>query len=603
MPTVPTQLPLPTPNPSRILIPYLVGLGRIAALCGLLLPSAWATSETGPNLPTKHEIPGAINIAITPSGQKYFETQFGQILKNLGVNLSEGYFSQQTIVAAKPINLDDLEKKYPEPIKVVKEVRTLLTQWLMGFTLKDHRPAFQIGASEYAAEISRMAVITDQELMDQLHRRDGAVLVIELEVKKIEASSDHLKVWDVQNRQLGELGLQGVKVTMGGQQTPLFIRLPVYVMLNAQDELRFEVLSFEQNLDRTPIEIKYEHLIIPQLMVELNGYKYPLNNSKLESYLEAQIPNLLTKAREYIKDYAKNDLPAKLNDLAEKNLKGQFEEIQQLPAAGRPTAKPGQPEDPKDANYLWGMKLKKLHLQNNMYIGFNAYIEDPLNRNNPPLAPVLNSRGAPELAKELTPHDLVLSIDRGVLNRVLQLSFMRGYFNDLSQGGTALKLRDVPAIDYTPTPAGEVLKAKETFIKLHIKAETEPHNIALTKTIVIDFDLIAKLAPATATQEMEIVLHSIDLNSVQMDKNYMSWIGRLVPGKVMAGIRDRLEQTAAPWKTTRVALDGKMDLPPPILGQKLDLQKLSFDPNGHLVMYLNFKLPSGTHHVAAERAK
>ena len=570
-------------------------LFKLAIPALAFLASSSVRADLPPLLPIKHEIQGAISLSISPSGQKFFEKHLGQIIANLGFNLSEGYFSEQTVVSPTAINLDELEKKFPEPIKVVKEVRSLLTEWLVGFTLKDHRPAFQIGASEYAAEISRMAVITDQALMSQLNRRDGAVLVIELEVKKITARIDALKLWDAQNLQLGELGLKNVSIMLGNtQQSPLYIRLPVYVTLNSQDELRFEVLSFDQNLDRMAVEIKYEGLIFPQLLVEMNGHKYPLNNSRLEKYVQDQIPNLLSKARDYIKNFAKIDLPAKLNQMAETKLKGQIEEVQRLSAAGKP-------DGDKSSDYLWGLKLKKLKLQNNLYIGFNAYIEDPSSRQNIGLAPKLSSRGAPDIDHEATPHDLVMSIDRGVLNRVLQLSFMRGYFNDLTKGDTKLSLRDVPALDYTPTPAGEKVGPQETFIKIHVKAETEPNSIALAQKIILDFDLIAKLVPSQPSQEMEIVLHSIDLNSVQMDKKYMSFIGHFFPDRVMTGIKDKLKASSATWKTQHEVLDGKMDLPPPILGQKLDLKKLSFDPRGHLVMYLNFRPASDTPLLTSDR--
>ena len=85
-----------------------------------------------------------------------------------------------------------------------------------------------------------------------------------------------------------------------------------------------------------------------------------------------------------------------------------------------------------------------------------------------------------------------------------------------------------------------------------------------------------------------------------MDKKYMSWIGSLVPGKVMDGIRDKLKQASSTWKNQREALGGKMDLPPPILGQKLDLQKLNFDPRGQLVMYLNFQPASVTQAITGQ---
>ena len=172
----------------------------------LLVCAAAQASDAGPALMQKHTIQNAIRMQITPRGQKYFDTRLSYILGNLGINADEGYFPTQSFSAQNAYSLAELQANSSEPAKIFLQVRDMMTKWLVGFSLKDPRPTVEIGNSGYVAQFSRFGLVTDEATMSKLGKRDGAVLAIEMEVKKLSINTKAVKAWDLNNPILGKIG-------------------------------------------------------------------------------------------------------------------------------------------------------------------------------------------------------------------------------------------------------------------------------------------------------------------------------------------------------------------------------------------------------------
>ncbi|WP_413568228.1 hypothetical protein ACLWBD_11255 [Bdellovibrio sp. HCB117] len=557
---------------SRMLIPLLLSLHGFTALA----------ADLSPQIANKHLLPKAVQVQVTQRGMKYFDNRLSDLLGNLGVKLDEGYFPAMSYTFEKPINPDDFKDSNPEMVKMYAQVRDLLTQWLVGFSMDEHRPTIEIGESGYIANFSRFGLVTDEALMKALGKRDGAVLAIELEVKKLSIATHSVKAWDMNNEFLGQVGLEDVSITAGDDTTPLKIRLPFYIRSNANGGLDFEALEIDNNLSETPIAYQYKKLIVPQIAVEINGKKFQLNTAQLDAMLMEQAPVILQKVRESLGDFARKQLPELLNQKAKEFLSGSLEQVQDM-------VPPGTEEYDRRPNFKWGLKLQNINLKKSLNIELTAYVEDPINPQSRPVASN-GPRGLPQV--NLLPqenYDLALTLDRALINRVLQLSYERKNFETIRQSnGTVLKLKAAPTIDYVKTPAGAVLKPQEAFVKLHVSVENEPGHIALKDKIVIDFDIIAKLRQLSDKSGMQLQLHSIDVDSLVMDNKYLSLVGKLMPGKVREGVKERLREQSAGWKTVDEVIPGSLPLPPVILGIKLDINRVAVDPNGHIVMYLDY---------------
>lgn len=556
----------------KMLLPLIVSIMGIKAFA----------VEAPLQISQKHLLPNAVQLQITQRGMKYFDSKLSEILGNLGVKFDEGYFPAMSYTFDKEINPDDFMQTNPESVKMYKQVRDLLTQWLVGFSLNNHRPAVEIGESGYIAEFSRFGLVTDENLMNSLGKRDGAILAIELEVKRFSISSNAVVAWDTNNEFLGKTGMENVTIEGGDTQVPLKIRLPFYIRMNAYGGLDFEALEIQNNIDQTPLTIQYQKLIVPTFAVEVNGKKFYLNNKEVDKLFQAQAPFILEKVRENLGDFARKQLPEMLNQKAKEFLKGSLEQIQDM-------VPPGQEEQDQRPHFKWGLRLQNINLKKSLNIDLTGYVEDPINVQSTPNKSH-SSRGVPSF--NLVPQenfDIALSIDRSLINRILQLSYERRNFEKISQSdGSILKLKAVPTIDYVKAPQGVATTSTETFVKLRVSVENQPGSMFLKNTIIIDFDIIAKIRQLSDKSGMQLVLYTIDTESLFLDDKYISWAGSLFKGKVRQGIKDKLKEMSAGWKTKEETIPGALPLPPEILGIKLDINRVAMDPNGQLVMYLDY---------------
>ncbi len=560
---------------SKILVPLLLTLQGMRAFAG----------DANPQISDPHILSKAVQLQITPRGMKYFDQNLSNILGNMGVKLDEGYFPAMNYKMDKPINPDDYAKDNPEIVATYKQMKDLLSTWLIGFSLNPHLPTVQIGESGYVAQFSRFGLVTDETLMRALGKRDGAVLAIELEVKKFTLSTASILAWDLNNEFLGKAGLENVTISIGDNNTPLKMRLPFYIRMNASGKLEFEALKLENNLDKTAIAFQYQKLIIPTFAVEVNGKKFYLNNQEVDKLLTKEAPLLIEKVRSNLGELTRKTLPDMLNQKAKEFLAGNLEQIQDM-------SPPGKEADDKRPDFKWGLRLQSINLNKSLNVDVSAYVEDTLNSRSAPRA-IDKSRG--DVALNVLPlenYDIALSLDRSVINRVLQLSFERKNFEKIENGGDTMKLVSMPTIDYVKPLTDVALKQQETFVKLHVSIENKPDSTFLKDTIVLDFDIVAKLAQMKDKDGLQLILYKIDETTMTMDEKYLSTAGKLLNGiwrgKVYSGIREELKKKCTTWATTQTNIPGSLPLPPEVLGMKLDINRLLMDQSGHLVMYLNY---------------
>lgn len=543
---------------------------------------AWAAPDQNPSINDRHLLNKAVQVQVTSRGMKYFDNRLGDLLGNLGIKLDEGYFPTMTYTHDKDIDPRDYNDASPDTVKMYMQVRELLTNWLVGFSLNNHRPVIEIGESGYVAQFSRFGLVTDEALMKTLGKREGAILAIELEVKEMTVSTNSVIAWDMNNDFLGKFGFEDVTISAGDKKTPLKIRLPFYVRMNSVGGLDFEALDIQNNISEIPLAMKYKQLILPSVALEINGRKYMMNNREMDKLLINQAPTILKKVRENLGEFAQKQLPRILNEKARQVLSGSLEQIQDM-------VPPGQEDNDRRPNFKWGLQLQNIGLNKSLNIDLNAFVEDATNPQSAPTAKQA-SRGAADLS--LFPQenfDIALSVDRALINRVLQLSYERKNFEEIRQSdGTSFKLMASPLIDYVKTPAGVALKPTETFVKLRVSIENKPGSVFLKNTIIVDFDIIAKIRQLSDKTGMQLVLHSIDTDSMYLDDKYISFAGSLFKGKVREGVKDELRKKSAGWKSKDEVIPGSLPLPPEILGIKLDINRVLMDPNGHLVMLLDY---------------
>jgi hypothetical protein len=543
--------------------------------------------EVLPLMLSEHPLPNAVLVHITPRGRELFDKRLSTVLGNLGYNLDEGYFPALTYTFEKPISIDDYAESNPEVVKMYKMTRDMLTKWLVGFSLNDHRPSIEIGESGYTAKFSRFGLVADEDLMRKIGKTEGAVLAIEMEVKKLSIATSIITASDINNPVFGKVGFEDVSLDVGDDDIPLKIRLPFYVKGNGRGGLDFEALTVENNIDKFPISLQYKKLIVPTFAVEVNGKKFLLNNQEFEKLFSDNVPMIISKVRENLGEFATKQLPQMLNEKMKQYLDSQLQTVEDMEA-------PGQDPGDKRPPLKRGLVLNTINLNKTLDVALNAYVEDPVNIFSEPIK-TNGSRGLPALNHlPQDQYDIALAVNRSIINRTIQLSYERGNFEKVKQDdGTILALRAAPLLDYVKTPPRAVLGPQESWVKMRLSVENRPGSMFLKDKIVVSFDAIAKMRPLRDKGGMELVLYKIDTDTndpqdrVAMDDRYYSWAGSLIKGKVMAEIKDRLRTICADWATKPTVI-GELPLPPEIAGLKLDIDKVLVDPTGFVVMYLDY---------------
>lgn len=582
----------------------LVSLTNASLACMALCAHTSFARESLPIQDTRRYIPQAIQIQITPRGMNFFENRLLDVLNLYGVGLEAGYVPEINFEADKPVSLEP-SGRLGEQGALILQTKALLEKWLVGFSLKEIRPGVQITDTLYEAQFERFALLAEPELLKSLGKSSGAVLAIEMSVKDLTVSSDRVRAFDLNNRFLGEVGLDGLEVKLGSSDEKLKLRLPFFVTINSSGELHFEALKLESNLDEISISMNYKSLIVPKIALEINGQRFVFNEEELQKEFESRLPDILVELRKKLSEFGQKELPQLLNDKARQFLNGSLEEVQFMDPPGSVSPDPNP--------FIWGMRVAQINQNPSLNIKLDSFVEDPLQRH-ASLNPRLGSRGAVQFNQlPSTNYDIALSVDRGMINRVLEHSFRRRLFEKISMGADTdpktcrelpqkpgqpdkfLRLTQVPAIDYVQYTAPAGLTEDQTFLKLSTRVQVPPGTVtgikkaALNDNFEISIELIAKLRPSKQGKGLDILFYDINRNSIHLDERYLTVLGKLMKGKVLSGIRDELAATARCWKIKENSIPGTLPLPPEILGIDLGIQKLTMDPAGHIVMYMNYK--------------
>lgn len=535
----------------------------------------------------------SVQVQISPRGQRLFTENLTLLLSNLGVVINENYFPEFNYVSEKPININKLAKEKPKEFAMLMQVRQFFRQYLKGIEFKDFKPSVRLGPSDYIAQIEKLSMIADEELMKQLGKSEGAIFAIEVTISQLVANSDLVRAKDLDNPWLGEVGVKNPSIKIGTRQNPLKARMPFYVRVTREGGLFFEALKIEENLDLVPIEVKYGKLLLPEFEFKVSGqkqtYKVSLDDKEFGKIVDQNLPEALKLVRQYVRTYLQDEFPKMLNEHVQTALKNELEQIQNIPVAG---SKPNDLRPP----FSVGMKLSDVDLKDSfMIVKLDTFVEDTSLSAATPFWEKSGARGAP-VFNHLDPklYDIGVAIDRALFNRLVQLSFNRKNFSGMETcpGNPPIELANPPGIDFIKTnkPANDLETPMVMYIDALVKApgdQTGSFFDPLREKVRLKFKYQVILKPmAPGSTKLGIYSSKIDVNSLQVDDSSLTWLGRLVKSKVVSEIAKALSKDADCGNNSALA---EFELINSLWGIPVEFVKLQMDPQGQLMMYMNYK--------------
>ncbi|MFN8790998.1 MAG: hypothetical protein ACK5Y2_06015 [Bdellovibrionales bacterium] len=533
----------------------------------------------------------AIQIQLTPRGQKVFGGDLNELLENLGVVINEAYFPELIYVSEHPISVERLAEEKPEEFAMLMQVRRFFQQYLKGIQFKDFRPRIRLGPSEYLAQIDRLALVADEELMKQLGKTDGAVFVLELTVSHFHAQATQIEAQDLDNPWLGQVGVSKPVLQIGSPKIPLRARLPFYVKVDRAGSLYFEALRLEENLDQTPVSVHYERLLLPEFEFKVAGqqesYKISLDEKAFKNLVDQNLAQGLRVVRDYVRKYLQEDFPKLLNAKAREVLKDGLEQVQSLPAAG---SKPGDTRPPLSL----GMKMSDLKLHKGLVgITLDVFAEDTSLSGATPFWQKSGARGAPSFHHlPAEQYDLAFAVDRAVFNRIVHLSFNRKNFKQLETcpGTPPIELLNPPGIDFAESKSNT--NNLQSSLSIYIDAlvpsppeQTKGLLAPLKEKLRLIFQYQAVIRPvAPGSVKLGIYPVGVDLKTLQVDDSSLTWVGRLAKNKVVREIGKVLSNGTGCGNNSSLA---DFELINSLWGIPIQFVKIQVDPQGQLMLYMD----------------
>ncbi|MEK6626894.1 MAG: hypothetical protein AABY86_18160 [Bdellovibrionota bacterium] len=549
------------------------GLLFCLVLLVLCLRPAWAAP-----LIEGQDIDHVIGIYVGPRGLNLIENNFDKLLEANGFS-SNSYFFEKIEKTSDPMTLEQLLPN-PKLQDIAKKVRSYFRQFFRGFTIKNEHQ-FQVTADgiEITGEWQKSGIKVLGNTLDELTNRSGVRLQANFTAKALRLFVDQIRARDLKHAFLGDVGVDGFYLELAdGANNPLDISLDAqaYVMDNAGIDIK--IGEIKTNIATVPLQTSFRTpMILPVVEIRINGRRAFLRASEVEKLVREQLPKLVAGLRETIQKMLNESLLPLARERATQFLSKSHVEINEMEPVGIETGK-------KDINYRWGIYPRNVEVLPGpiLHAGINGYVYDPKFRDDLSVPADLVAANAPAVTTfSGVEFDLALSLNQGLINRMLQYGQRRKYFSNMkTKGGEKLDLVTAPKL----TLLGKGLNNKPATLTIISRyTVTGWQKIFVRNPIQIKMDLELDFT-RTSDGKNPMVVKGIDINSGYVDSKYIRLFKKTVRNKMKDKLKVISEAVAG------MVLSEDLPLPKELGGIPIQTKLTRIDPNGHLIVFMDLGL-------------
>lgn len=528
----------------------------------------------------KNSIPNAIGVYVTQRGQKVFADDLQRILRLNGKDFSELQFKGISWEAPAPILNDGL------PLKVQREqssffaVRDSLKRWLMNLDFNDPRPKVDIGTINTKARFTRFSIRTDLAAQKAAGLANGVGLVLEAEAPEVQVSVSSVRATDLANDYLGQFGLNNLEIRVAKGSVPLKVLLPILVQANPKDGLSIQALRLRTNLQELNTQLSFARpLVVPTVEIRVNGHVMgQLNPKAIEDEILKQQAGLSRALLALAKEYVEKQLPNKINaDLAALAAQG-LDDINELNPPGA-----GDQVPPSD-RFRWGVGVEETTLtKSHLYVGLRGFVRDPKKAKQSPIP------DAPDvllMLKDIDPnsYDLALALNQIFVNRMLQLSYERGYFDKIPLNENAT---DFIALAAPPElHADGINQHDRAKLRLRVRHTVSGISaIAVRSPIEVTFDVNVRLT-RNSNGDAAMIIDGIDVNGAEVEDRFIRL--SMFRDNVMAKVHETLAAKSAGYQAKPRPLMKRIPVPSEVFGIPIKLKDIRTESSGHLLLFMEY---------------
>ncbi len=528
------------------------------ALFGINL-STWADLQ--------FPLQNAIGVAITPKGQEYFQSELPKLIEANNYNIDDIYFPGTEVVGDEVATEDLVDD--PELQEVIRKAKETLNRFFEGLDIDKHKLSLKVEDIYFNAKWEEISLRITAPSESELKSNYQAIFVITMRSSLLNVEVSKIRGKDLNNEWFGELGIDNFNLFTEDKSAPLEMELTLGLNQTGRGNFKIDVLTPKSNLDELLLGYKFDSpLVLPSVEVQINEKKLKLRNEEIEKLLLEEQENILGRVKAVLQDKLETEIPTQASALINSALDSGLKEVNQMNPPGAPNE--------QVSKFVWALSLQGIdYSKGNLLLDLDARFDDPT-ENTVALDRKYMSLQQADLTRGTYPEaDFVFGLNQGVLNRVIQLSSKRGYFNEISmESGESIKLAKVPYLSLKEGKTGKM--------SLEIEYKVTGVSAVFVKNpIHIEFDLNLDF-PVDKDGKLSMQVASIDVDSAYVDSKYI----RLFASKVRSAVKEKLAEVNKDLQGYLLA--DEIPIPDSLGGIKLKKIGTELDKSGHLLIYSQY---------------
>jgi hypothetical protein len=534
-------------------------LRRIFTLAALVVGLGASSLEAQSSRSTP--LSGGLYLNLSPKGQKALSSEFHTILSQNGIAVEEIAIPEYVYESPEALTAEDFPPAFHESIA---KLRKIFEEWLVGFEWSDPRPRLQAGpilVNHKGLEIN-LRVIPSQQ-------RDEVRLRLDVQLHKLRVVVERIRLSDLNNDFLGEMGADQYTLSSGANSQPLKLSLIVSTQIH-QGRLAWKLESMKSNLQDLDLIASFQRpLILPEVELRVGTRSHKLNTTTLEAKLLAVHPSIIEKAKVFASKYMEDELIEKLDSMPRESI-----DLSQLGETNT-FSPPGAPKGlPQRQFFHWRLVPDGVSsLASNLRVAFAVDLWDPVALHSPPIDPSSMAREAPSFSDRDADVDLDLILNQGFLNRVVQLSFARKYFEKHElEPGEIIRFKSPPKL-WIPRNSG----VRDMELLLDFEAPLK----GLQKFLVgsaVHIKVPVKTRFEKGPEGFQLKMLRLDVDRLWINPNN----GIRFKGQVEKAVREKFAKLNADWKAKPSVLIDSMPVPDAFMGLGLKVRDIRTDPAGYV---------------------
>ena len=518
------------------------------------------------------DIKHSVGVYISQNGLQYFKNNLKDVIENNGFRIDEFSYSG-TQINMEEQKLEDIIEDQETKDSIIK-VKNQITRFFDGIDLDTHRFQADIEGVQFSANWEKISLDFYKPQLTEGEDPYDVLVYAWIEASDINLSVDKVYARDLNNKFLGDVGVDGLKIEQVDSSDKLRIGLPV--KLGKDENGKFKLLASKpvSNMNDVKFDADFTSpLKLPEIKILINGHEVSLNLEEVEKLVVEKEPMILDKIQTYLQTFLEEEAPKMITEGAQSALEGGLFEVTQMNP-------PGAPVGVIVPKFFWKLGLEELNfVGDNLHIGLGASVSDP-SRDNVSFPEKYTSLKYPDIENsDVDKYDITLALNQGLINRMVQLSSLRGYFEKMDlDSGESIGISGMPVVNFKKKGGNN-----PATLTLEIIYKVTGWQKAFVKNpIHINFDMNLDFPIDPRTGRIKMIATGIDMSTVYLDDKYI----RFFKKKVRDSVKDQIKDMQSDISGMEIA--DEIPVPADLGGILLEKEKAEINKNGYLMIYNNY---------------